>query len=692
MKEYKTQDLRNVSIVGGAQFGKTTLGEAIIFNSGSVSRQGSVDDGSSLLDFTPEEAGKKISMSSSLLYAENNGHKINFIDTPGYTAFVSFVEAAVNVCESSLIVLDAEAGVDVGAKKAWKRANENNQSRFLFINKMDKERIDFDTIINEAKTQLSNGVCAVCLPIGEAEGFKGLVDIIKQKAYIDNGQKMDEQDIPAEMVDQVTELRNALMEAAAENSEELLEKYLEAGELEETDLIEGIRAGILSNDICLAVPGCARNNIGINKLVEILSTFAPSPDQKPGVTYITDDEKELVEKIDMAAGHTAHAFKIIDDPKVGEYFFIKVVGGAVKSSLEMQNLNSSQKERIGHLFAFMGKNREEIDVLYAGDIGATAKLKTTLVGHTLCESKNGNQIKPINFPTTVTAEAVKPENEKDNEKLVEAIHAINRVDPCFYTEHKAEFNERVLFGMSKLHIDSMVDKIKSKLNINLTLFKPCVPYRETFRKGAKAQGKYKKQTGGHGQYGDAHIEIIPKPSGSGYSFTDNITGGVIPGKFIPAVDKGIKESMKSGIVAGYPVVDFEISLFFGSYHNVDSSDLAFQMAGSLAFKKAAESADPVLLEPIQELKVTIPDDSVGDVSADFNQRRGRILGMDPLGNGYTCITAHVPKGELYNYSVDLDSITKGDAEFTENFDKYEPVPSSMAEKVIKEAKAALEKE
>ncbi|MBF0430258.1 MAG: elongation factor G [Fibrobacteria bacterium] len=685
MKEYKTGDIRNISIIGGAQTGKTTLGEAILFNSGTVSRQGSVDDGSSVLDFLPDEVDKKISISSSLFNYETRNTKINFIDTPGYVAFVSNVTAAINTCESSLIVVDGESGMDVSVKKSWRKAAAAGQSRFLFVNKLEKERVEYDSILQGLQEGLSPKVFPVTIPIGACENFSGVVDLIKQKAYVQKGNKIEETDIPADMKEEAELLRATMMENAAENSEELLDKYLENGTLSDEELLQGLKMGINSGDSYPVFAGSARSNIGVKRMVENLALLAPNPIEKEvGFTCVTNSGEEIVKKIDESEPTLAHIFKIIDDPKVGEYFFFKVYQGTVFPAHELIDVNSGQKERIGHIFAFSGKNRVELGPLCAGDIGATAKLKTVGIGHTLFLGKDGIKVKDIDFPNPVVSEAVVAGSEKDSEKIVEGILSINRIDPCFVTEHRAEFNERIITGISRLHIDTMIDRLRKRLGVEINLVKPLIPYRETIRKQVKAQGKYKKQTGGHGQYGDCQIELIPKPMGAGYSFVDNISGGVIPGKYIPAVDKGVQEAMTRGVVAGFPMVDLEVSLFYGSYHNVDSSDLAFQMAGRMAFRKAAEDANPVLLEPIMNVKVTIPDSSVGDISADFNQRRGKILGMDPLGDGYTCISAHVPQGEMYNYSVDLDSMTKGDGEYEETLEKYEPIPSSISERVIKE--------
>ncbi|MFC1585920.1 elongation factor G [Fibrobacterota bacterium] len=680
MKEYKTSDIRNFSVVGSSQVGKTSLGDAILYNSGAASRQGNVEDGSSYLDYQQDEIEKKISISSSLFSVETGKGKINFIDTPGYPAFVSQAATASNVCENALVVLDASSGVEILTKKVWRRSHAEGQSRFLFLNKMDHERVDFNQVLNQAKEVLSKKVCPVCIPIGSGDSFSGIVDVISQKAYMGIGKDAEEQEVPDDLKAAVQEYRSELLEAAAENSEELLDKYLEDGTLNNDDLIKGMKLGITSNDLIPLMVGSARKNIGITRTTALLDQLAPSPDEKKK-PIISNDGKNY--EPNPAEPTLLQLFKITDEEKIGEYFFFKVCQGSVRAAQELINTDSGQKERIGHMFIFSGKNRDEIGVLHAGDIGATPKLKSVKIGDSLSVNKNGIIVSQFNFPHPVMSQTVQTDSEKDNEKLIEGLQAARRVDPCFVSEHRPEFNELVVSGINKLHIDTIMEKIKSKLNISFSLSKPRIPYRETIRGTAKAQGKYKKQTGGHGQYGDAQIEILPRGLGEGYLFVDNISGGVIPSKYIPAVDKGIRDAMSKGILAGFPVVDVEVRLFYGSYHSVDSSDLAFQMAGILAFKKATEQAKPILLEPIMNVKVTVPESSVGDVSADFNQRRGKIMGMDPQGD-YTVLNALVPMVEMHSYSVDLQSITKGDSEYTETLEKYEPVPSQIAEKVIKE--------
>jgi elongation factor G len=681
MKEYKSDQVKNISVIGSSQIGKTTLGDAIIHSIKKTSRQGSVDNGTSVLDYNQDELERKITINSSLYTIEHNKSKLNFIDCPGYPAFCSQVVSAINVCESSLIVLGAVAGVEVLTKKIWKQSKAQKQSRFVFMNRMDREMVDFDKIVSQAQKILSSKIIPLFLPIGQGDNFKGIVDLISQKAFLQNNDQA--QEIPEEMQITAEEARSKLLEAAAENKEELLEKYLETGALTDTELIEGLKLGINANDIIPLMVGSALKNIGILKLVEYLELLAPTPLEK-GIPFTCEHHDEQTEFKQIKADSTPliQLFKINEENKSGEVFYFKLFSGKILGSEEFTNFQTKQKERLNHIYTYCGKDKEELKALYAGDIGATVKLKNVNIGQTLYAGKEDIKIKEFEFPRTVISQAITTESEKDREKLGEGLHYLNKIDPCFSNEYRKEFNEVVVSGMSKLHIDIMLQKIKAKYKIELSLSQPKIPYRETITVNAKAQGKYKKQTGGHGQYGDCWLELMPKPVGSGYNFVNKIAGGVIPSKYIPAVEKGVKEAMQKGVLAGFPVVDIQVTLYDGSHHSVDSSDLAFQMAGILAFKNAAENAKMILLEPIMEVQVVIPEEYVGDITADFNQRRGKIMGMESTEDDYRIIKAQVPMADLYQYSIDLKSMTKGEGVYSKEFNRYEVVPSSIAQKVI----------
>jgi elongation factor G len=677
MKEYKTKEIRNISIIGSAKAGKTSLGEALLFSFGKVTRQGRVADGSSSLDYEIDEIQHKASITSSLFNIETSQHKLNFLDTPGKSGFVSQVITAVHTCESSLVVLNADAGVEVLTKKVWALSKKADQAKFIFINKMDKERVDLDQLLDQVHQKLSAKVYPLFLPLGEGDKFNGVIDIIKQKVYVDKNNKLEAQELPAELKDKVAELRSSLMEAAAESSEDLLNKYLKNSVLTEEELIVGLRLGVIANDIIPLMLGASEKNIGIKKLAEYLNLLAPNPLEKGAIRESGDPLFQI--------------FKITDDAKIGEFFFFKVYRGELRHSQELIENKSKTKERIGHLFVFNGKNREEIEKFNAGDIGATAKLKSSFIGATLYAGKQEEKLPEFKFPEPLITQAVKPESEKDNEKLGEGLQLIHRLDPCFISEHSPEFNELVVSAMSKSHIDIMAEKIKAKYKIKFSFVLPQVSYRETISSRSKAQGKYKKQSGGHGQYGDCWIEVLPTSIGAGYEFVDNISGGVIPSKYIPSVEKGVKEAVRKGVLAGYPMVDIKIRLYDGSYHSVDSSDLAFQMAGILALKKAAEQATPVLLEPVMSVKVTIPEEYVGDISADFNQRRGKVVNMEPVENEAKIIHAYVPQAEMAEYLIDLKSMTKGEGIYTQTFEKYEQVPTHIAQKIVENRKKEKEK-
>ncbi|MFC1771673.1 elongation factor G, partial [Candidatus Margulisiibacteriota bacterium] len=673
--------IKNISIIGSAQVGKTSLGDAILLNLGKTTRLGKPSEGTSLLDTDADEIQRKITISSSLFSVEVNNNKLNFLDTPGYPAFTSQVITSVNICETALLVLCAVSGVDVFTRKNWRLTKQLSKSKSIFINRMDRDQANFEKTLSALKN-MSNKVCPFTIPIGSGEKFTGVVDIIKQKAYIQKDGKTEEQDIPAELKAAAEKYREELTEAAAENNEELLEKFLESGTLSGEDLFKGIKIGMATNDIMPLFVGSADKNIGVTELVDILSNFAPAPLEKSNTIKVINSNNEEEEKEINGGTSFLQVFKLEDENKTGEMAFLKVFGQKVASGNELTNFQSKQKERLGHIYIIAGKSKDEVSALYPGDIAGIPKLKSVSIGHTLYSNKESIQVKPFIFPDPIIAQAIKTASEKDREKLGEGLQSLHRLDPCFRSEHRPEFDEIICSGLSKLHLEIMMNKIKAKYNIEYTFEKPQIPYRETVQGSAKAQGKYKKQTGGHGQYGDCWLEVSSKPVGTGYNFVNKISGGVIPSKYIPAVEKGVVDAMSKGVLAGFPLVDVEVKLYDGSYHSVDSSDLAFKMAGTISLKKAAEQANPILLEPILKVEVIIPEQYVGDVSADFNQRRGKISGMDGMEDGYKMIRALVPMAEMYQYSIDLKSMTKGDGTFSTTFEKYEAVPTHISQKII----------
>ncbi|MFC1616758.1 elongation factor G [Candidatus Margulisiibacteriota bacterium] len=688
MKEYKSEEIRNIAIIGSSNIGKTCLGEAILYDCKATTRIGSTDDGSSVLDTETDEISRHFSISSHIYSVEHNKNKLNFIDTPGYPAFVSQVITAASVCETALVVLGAVTGVEVLTKKIWSICKKEKMSKFIFVNRMDRASVDFEQDLERARAVLSKKIFPIIYPIGSGEKFQGIIDIIKNKAYLFNNGDEKEAEIPAALKPRIEELRSELMEAAAENNEEILEKYLDKGDLSEEDLIKGIKIGVRTNDIIPLLDGSSHKNIGIKRLLDYLSILAPNPIEKEKIIEcVTKDGQQELKKINKDGTSLVQVFKIKDEPKIGESFYFKVFQGSLKSSQELVDHTTKQKERFGHLFIYSGKNKSEVSVLNAGDLGATAKLKSVQIGNTLNSAKENLKIKPFDFPTPVISQAVVTSSQKERDKLASGLQMVKKIDPCFKVEHVREFNELVVSGMSKLHIEVMMDRIKDRYSLNYDLEKPHVPYRETLLGTASGQGKYKKQTGGHGQYGDCWLEIMSKPVGSGYNFVNKISGGVIPSKYIPAVEKGVVDAMTKGILAGYPVVDVQVKLFDGSHHAVDSSDLAFQMAGVMAFKNVAPKAQPKILEPIMSIKVIVPENFVGDISADFNQRRGKIVSMDTVEDGYKMIRAFVPMAELYGYSIDLKSMTKGEGIYTKYFEKYELVPANIEQKIVQEAKA-----
>jgi elongation factor G len=620
--------------------------------------------------------------------------KVNLLDTPGYLDFTGDAIAATRVADGAVIVLGATTGVEVGTEKVWEYCQPRGIPRLFFVSMMEKEHADFDKALEEIRQHITDHAVAAELPIGEGEAFRGIVNLFTGRAHIfmpgTITGEYDEEDVPAELKERAAQLRTELFEAIATTNDELLERYLEGGEITTAEALKALKMAMLSGELFPVFCGAAEKTWGVRALLEGLVEIVPSPSEAPHEIAQRPGLDQVVElKAEDAAPVAALIFKTATEPHVGELSFFRLFSGSVANGQEVWNATQETSEKLAHISIAQGKERIEVSMLHAGDIGVVAKLKSSHTNDTLTTQDRPVVLQQINFPEPDIALAVRAASRSDEDKIGTGLSKLHEEDPTFHYGYDPELKQTIMRGLGELHLDVQMERLKRKYHVAVVTEEPRIPYRETFRKPAEAQGKYKKQTGGHGQFGDCHVRIKPLPRGSGYVFTDGITGGVIPNKFIPSVDKGIQEASRKGVLAGYPVVDFEAECFFGSYHAVDSSDIAFQIAGSMAFHKAAESAAPVIVEPIIEVEVVTPEAYMGDVIGDLNHRRGKILGMSQEGSK-SHIRALVPQAELYKYATTLRSITQGRAFHTRKLHGYEDVPSHVQQKIVDAAKKEKE--
>ncbi len=676
MEVYPSNNIRNVGIVAHSGSGKTSLAEALIFNTGATSRLGRVEEGNTVTDYHPEEIKRKVTINTSLAIAEWQEHKINLLDTPGYSDFFGDVLAALRVVDSLLIVISAVDGIKVQTQVVWEEADKRNMPRLVYINKMDRENANFQKIIDSMKEQLSPHVLPIQLPLGAADNFTGIIDLLHQKAYTydDNGQEK-ETAIPAEYADEVASLREAIIEAAAETDDELLLKYLEGEELSLEEIKGGLRKAVIESKVIPVLCGSAFKNIAVKPLLDYINHYLPSP------IDLSDKTAAELEK----EKPTALIFKTMADPYVGKLSMFRVYSGVLKSDTVVYNSNQKSDEKIAQLFSSQGKNQIAVSEFKPGDIGAVTKLQVTTTGDTLCSKDEPVQLEGIDFPEPTLPLAITPKSKGDEDKLSSGLTRLLEEDPTLRLSKNTETRETILTGMGETHIDITMERLQRKFGVEVEAKTPSVPYRETIQtEVTRIEGRHKKQSGGHGQYGHVFIDMSPLPENE-FEFTETIFGGSVPRQYIPAVEKGIQEAMQEGILAGYPVTNIKVNLADGSYHTVDSSEIAFKIAASMAFRKALEQANPVLLEPIMNVEIIIPEQFMGDIMGDLNGRRGRILGMDTSGKNQV-IRAQAPLAEMYRYAVDLKSITQGRGHFKMEFDKYEKVPNNIAEKIIEAAK------
>lgn len=683
--------IRNVGVIGHGGVGKTSLVESLLFAAGAVTRLGKVDDGTTTTDWDPDEVRRQISINTAVAYCDWKGHRVTFVDTPGYGDFIPDARAGLRVVEAALVVVDGVAGVQVQTEKVWKFANEYELPRAVVINRLDRERGDFFRTLESISRRLKGRVVPIQIPVGEESGFRGAVDLVKMKAVTYTDGKPTEGDIPADLADRAKEYREKLVEAAAETDDDLLAKYLEEGSLEEAEMLAALRAGIGAGKIVPVVCASATKMIGAHSLLELITHEFPSPADRREVPGTDGKAKQPgTRAVDAKAPPAVLVFKTLTDPHIGKLSVFRVFTGTVKSESTLLNPGRGTKERMGHTAWLQGKTQKNVDTLGPGEIGVVMKLKETLTGDTLTDEAHPFELPRITFPEPAISFAIQPKTRGDEDKISNALKHLAEEDPTVHYHFDPETKQLLVSGLGNLHVEMVVERMKRKYNVDVNLLPPRIPYKETVKGRAEGQGKYKKQTGGRGQYGDTWLRVEPLPRGGGFEFVDDIFGGAVPRNFIPSVEKGVRDCMKKGILAGYPVVDLKVTLYDGSYHDVDSSDMAFQIAASMGLQKVFLDAHPILLEPVMNVEITCPSDTAGDVIGDLNSRRGRILGMEPAGET-AVVRASAPMSEMLSYEPSLRSMTGGRGAYSMEFSHYEEVPGFIADKVIKETKAEKEK-
>ncbi len=681
-----------MAVIGHGGTGKTSLCESLLFVSGKNERLGRVDDNTSSMDYEPEEQKRHVSISSAANFVEWDKHKINMIDTPGDSNFTYDIQCSLSVVDNALVVIDSVGGVEFQTQKVWELADLYKLPRAIFVNRMDRERASFTTVLESIKTKLQKKATPVCLPIGAEDKFQGIVDLISMKAFTftDNKGIGKASDIPAELLEEAQAMRASMVEDIAEADEDLMNKYLEEGELSDEELKAGLRKGVISGGIIPLICGSSLKGIGVTMLMDLVVTSFASPEDRGSVTGHkpgTDEVEERKPSEDEA--FSAIVFKTIADPYAGRLTLFRVYSGKLNSDSAVYNSTRKITEKFGHIFYLEGKSQKQAETLVPGDIAGVAKLKDTVTGDTLASEKAPIIFEKVPVPPPIMSFAVEPKSRGDEDKIASSINRLMEEDPTIVFSRNTQTREMILSGMGQVHIEVNIEKMKRKFGVEVNLNTPKVPYLETIKGKTNVQGRYKKQSGGRGQFGDCWIDIEPLPRGGGFEFVDKIVGGVIPGQYRPAVEKGIVEAAAKGVIAGYPVVDFRISLVDGTYHTVDSSEMAFKIAGSMAFQKGVLACQPVLLEPIVNISIEVPDEYMGDVIGDLNSRRGRVMGMDTSGANQV-IKGQVPLAEILKYAPDLRSMTSGRGNFTYTESHYEEVPAFIAEKIIAEAKKDAE--
>ena len=688
MKEYKSKDIRNLALIGHSGSGKTTLTEAMLFTAGAINRRGNVDEGTTTSDYRNDEKERKISIQTSLNQFEFGNNKISVLDTPGYSDFAGEVKSALRISDMAIITVHAVAGIEVGTELAWEFAKERNLGTLLVVNLLDKENSNFDNIIRIATKRLANGVLPVQFPVNEGQGFDSIIDVLQGKLIKfskDGSGKEETSDIPGEYEERAAKFKQALIDSAAETDDTLLEKYLDSGELSEEELETGIRNGIASGTIHPLYCVSAEKNMGVKILLSALSHYGASPADVAIPSGTKPGSDDVIERsVSENEPTSAFVFKTVSEEHVGDLSFVRVYSGSVKSGMDLTNSTQNKHERIAQMYTIKGHERKEIAQANAGDIAAVVKLKNTHTGDTLSDSDNQIMYEPTQYPGTVLTVAVSAIEQADDEKMGTGLTALHEEDPSFHLEIDGELSQMLLHSQGELHMEVILSRLSDRFQVELEKNPPKIPYRETIKSVGDHRAKYKKQSGGRGQYGDAHVKVEPLKRGTGFEFVNKIAGGVIPTKFIPSVEKGIIESINKGIIADSKIVDLKATVYDGSYHAVDSSDIAFKIAGAMAFKQAFLNAKPVILEPIFDVKVKIPEEYMGEVMGDLTARRGKIGGMDADGH-FQIINAKVPLAELYKYSTSIRSITAGRGMHSQSFSHYEETTMEVGKNIMKKA-------
>ncbi|MFS8535058.1 MAG: elongation factor G [Limnochordales bacterium] len=684
-REFPLEKTRNIGIMAHIDAGKTTTTERILFYTGRVHKLGEVHEGAATMDWMVQERERGITITAAATTCQWKDHRINIIDTPGHVDFTVEVERSLRVLDGAIAVFCSVGGVEPQSETVWRQADKYHVPRIAFVNKMDRVGANFHGVVQQIREKLGAKPVPIQLPIGAEDNFRGVVDLVTKKAiiYVDDlGTQSAETDVPAEMVDDVEAAREALLEAVAEVDDELMAKYLEGEEITPEEIRRALRKGCLNLQLVPVLCGSAFKNKGIQPLLDAIVYYLPSPLDLPPVRGINPDtDQEETRAVSDDAPFAALAFKIMADPYVGKLAFFRVYSGVLKAGTYVLNSTKGRKERIGRLVRMHANHREEVDAVYAGDIAAAVGLKDTATGDTLCDEGRPIVLEKMEFPEPVIEQAIEPKTKADQDKLGLALQRLAEEDPTFRVHTDPETGQTIIRGMGELHLEIIVDRLLREFKVEANVGKPQVAYRETIRKPVRSEGKFVRQTGGRGQYGHVILEIEPLEPGKGFEFVNKIVGGVVPKEYIPAVEAGIKEAMQTGVLAGYPVVDVRVSLVDGSYHEVDSSEMAFKIAASMGFKEGAKKADPILLEPFMRVEVVTPEEFLGDVMGDLNARRGRIEGMERRGNTQV-VRARVPLAEMFGYATDLRSMTQGRASYTMFFSHYEPVPANIAQEVI----------
>jgi elongation factor G len=675
-----------VALVGHGGSGKTTLAEALLHQTGVVSRMGRVEDGSTVCDTEPEEIKRGLSLSLAVAPIELNDHKINIIDTPGYLDFVADVHAALRVADLAVFVVSAVEGVEVGTEVAWRIAAELDVPRMVFVNKLDRERASFERTLDQLRDVFGAGIAPLELPIGSEAEFKGVADLLTDRAFFYDGSNVTEADVPDDMEALEHQVHDNLVEGIVVADDDLMERYLEGDTPSFEELEHVLADGVAGAQVFPVVCGSATAGIGVDRLVQYICEIGPAPVSRPPVTVLAGDTETTV-PCDPSGEPLALVFKTVADPYVGRISLFKVLSGSIKSDDHLRNTRSGTDERLHSLFVLRGKDHIEVTEVQAGDIAAVAKLASTLTGDTLAPLGKPVVVPPVEPPEPTLSIAVNARTQADEDKLATSLHRLQEEDPALRVHHDEETKQTLLQGMGETHLSVTLERLARKFGVDLDTEDVKVPYRETISAHAEAEGKHKKQSGGHGQFGVANIKLDPLPRGGGFEFVDAIVGGAIPRQFIPAVEKGIQEAMDQGGLHGFPVVDIKVELYDGKFHSVDSSEMSFKMAGAIGFREAMAKAAPVLLEPVSRVEVTVPESLLGDVMGDLNSRRGRVLGSESLGNGNTVVTAEVPASEILRYAIDLRSLSGGRGSFIARHDHYDVVPANLVDKLVAAAKS-----